>query len=141
MRSERCRGDRGTVTAELAVCLPVLVLFLAVMLSAVSVAGLRVRAQDAAREAARAAARGDDATARQLADQAAPGVALTLVTSGKQVTATAQVSAHLLAHWLPAITVRERATAALEPDASADGATGPNSTGPNSTVPDMTVPP
>jgi len=116
MRSERCRDDRGTVTAELAVCLPVLVLFLAVMLSAVSVAGLRVRAQDAAREAARAAARGDDAAARQLAGQAAPGVVLTFATSGGAVTATARISAHLLAHWLPAVTVQEQATAALEPE-------------------------
>ena len=55
------------MTAELATCLPVLVLLLAVELSAVSVAGQRVRMQDAAREAARAAARGDDATARRLA--------------------------------------------------------------------------
>jgi len=43
------------VTAELAACLPVLVLMLAVAVSAVSVAGVRVRAQDAAREAAREA--------------------------------------------------------------------------------------
>ena len=119
MRSERCHGDRGTVTAELAVCLPVLVLFLSVMLSAVSVVGLRVRAQDAAREAARAAARGDDAAARQLALQAAPGVALTLATSGDEVTAAARVSAHLLVHWLPTVTVQEQATAALE--AGSDG--------------------
>lgn len=106
------------MTAELAVCLPVLVLFLAVMLSAVSVAGLRVRAQDAAREAARAAARGDDVAARQLAQQAAPGVALGLATSGDEVTVTARISAHLLAHWLPAVTVQERSTAALEPDSA-----------------------
>ncbi|HZY74808.1 MAG TPA: TadE family type IV pilus minor pilin [Jatrophihabitantaceae bacterium] len=106
------------MTAELAVCLPVLVLFVAVMVSAVSIAGLRVRAQDAAREAARAAARGDDAVAQQLAAQAAPGAALTLARSGADVTAIVQVSAHLLAHWLPAVTVREQAVAALEPDAA-----------------------
>jgi len=123
------------VTAELAVCLPVLVLFVAVMLSAVSVAGLRVRAQDAAREAARAAARGDDATAQDLARRAAPGVALTLGTSGGEVTATVQVSAHLLAHWLPAVTVREQAVAALEPDASAASATAPGTAAADPTVP------
>ena len=115
MRSERCTGDRGTVTAELALCLPVLVLFLAVVLSAVSVGDTRVRAQDAAREAARAAARGDNTAARELAQPAAPGVELTLTTSGDQVTATVRVSAHLLARWLPAVTVVERAVAAIEP--------------------------
>jgi Flp pilus assembly protein TadG len=154
MRSERCRvacarvlrarrvvgGDGGTVTAELAVCLPVLVLFLAVMLSAVSVAGLRVRAQDAAREAARAAARGDEVAARELARQAAPGVALTLASSGDQVTATAQVSAHLLAHWLPAVTVREQAGAALEPEDTSPVATGPRATAPGASAPDAIAP-
>ena len=116
----RCKrgDDRGTVTAELAVCLPVLVLLLAVALSAVSVAGARVRVQDAAREAARAAARGDDATAQTLAQQAAPGVSVVLTTADGEVTATARLPAHLLAGWLPAVTVEERAVAALEPSSA-----------------------
>lgn len=115
-------GDRGTVTAELATCLPVLVLLLAVALSAVSVAGQRVRMQDAAREAARAAARGDDATARQLAHQYAPGATVSIDRSGGQVTVVAGGSMHLLARWLPSVTVTARAVAALEP--GADGGTG-----------------
>jgi len=88
------------VTAELATCLPVLVLLLAVALSAVSVAGQRVRMQDAAREAARAAARGDDATARRLAQQYAPGARVTIDRSGGTVTVVAGGSMHLLARWL-----------------------------------------
>jgi len=119
------RGDRGMVTAELATVLPVLVLLLAVVLSAVSVAGVRVRVQDAAREAARAAARGDDAAARDLAQQSAPGVTVTLTVSGGEVVADARLSVHLLAHWLPAVTVTGRAVAAREPG-SAPG-TGPGS--------------
>jgi len=103
------------VTAELAACLPVLVLLLAVALSAVSVASLRVRAQDAAREAARAAARGDDGAARRLAATAAPNARVTLLHSGDQVTAVTSVRAHLLVPFLPAVTVTERATAADEP--------------------------
>jgi len=110
------------VTAELATCLPVLVLLLAVALSAVSVAGQRVRMQDAAREAARAAARGDDATARRLAQQYAPGARVTIDRSGGTVTVVAGGSMHLLARWLPSVTVTARAVAAVEPDA--DGATG-----------------
>lgn len=113
------------VTAELAVCLPVLVLLLAVALSAVSVAGLRVRLQDAAREAARAAARGDEAAGRQLAQEYAPGVTVTITAAGDEVTAVAQVRAHLLAHWLPAVTVTEQAVAAREPDPAAPASGAP----------------
>jgi Flp pilus assembly protein TadG len=115
MRSRRPRGDGGTVTAELATCLPVLVLLLAVVLSAVSVAGVRVRAQDAAREAARAAARGDTAAALRLARQYAPGAVITISASPDEVTVVARVPARLLAQWLPSVTVTERAVAAVEP--------------------------
>lgn len=122
MRSRRPSGDGGTVTAELATCLPVLVLLLAVVLSAVSVGGARVRAQDAAREAARAAARGDDAAARRLAQEYAPGAAISIAKSADQVTVVARMKVHLLASWLPSVTVTERAVAATEPtsDASSD---------------------
>jgi Flp pilus assembly protein TadG len=105
------------VTAELAACLPVLLLVLAVALSAVSVAGVRVRAQDAAREAARAAARGDPAAAHRLAASAAPGAVMAIDVSAGQVVAVATVRTHLFARWLPAITVSERAVAAVEPSA------------------------
>jgi Flp pilus assembly protein TadG len=117
MRS-RPHGERGMVTAELAACLPVLVLMLAVAVSAVSVAGVRVRAQDAAREAARAAARGDPGQAQRLAQHAAPGVALDITTQGDEVVAVARVSVHPLARWLPGLTVTERAVAAVEPSAA-----------------------
>lgn len=106
------------VTAELAACLPVLVLVLAVALSAVSVTGARVRVQDAAREAARASARGDAAAAIELAQRAAPGVQVSVTTSGDQVIAVATMQEHLLASWLPSVTVTERAVAAVEPSAA-----------------------
>jgi hypothetical protein len=103
------------VTAELAACLPVLVLLLAVALSAVSVASVRVRAQDAAREAARAAARGDDHNAAELARAAAPGAQIRLQVTGDDVVAIASVRAHLLVPFLPPVTVTEQAVAAREP--------------------------
>lgn len=106
------------VTAELAACLPVLMLVLAVAVSAVSVAGVRVRAQDAAREAARAAARGDPVQARRLAQQAAPGVTVDIATRGEEVIAVARISVHPLSAWLPGLTVTERAVAAVEPSAA-----------------------
>jgi Flp pilus assembly protein TadG len=103
------------VTAELAVCLPVLVLLLAVALSAVSVCAARLRAADAAREAARAAARGDAAAARRLVAATAPGARLTTATLGGDIVATVSWPVHPLAGWLPSITVSERAVAAPEP--------------------------
>lgn len=106
-------------TAELATCLPVLALLLAVAISAVSLTGQCVRVQDAAREAARAAARGDDAMAERLAHQYAPGVAMTITTSDGEVRVVARLRAHPIARWLPPITITERAVSALEPDADA----------------------
>jgi hypothetical protein len=109
------RRDDGMVTAELAACLPVLVLLLAVALSAVSVASVRVRAMDAAREAARAAARGDQATALALARAAAPGAGVRISVAGGEVTAIATVQGQLPVPFLPSVTVSERAVAAREP--------------------------
>src|SRR2546423_6318743 len=117
MRSSRVR-DEGMVTAELAACLPVLVLLLAFVVSVASVGSAAVRAQDAAREAARAAARGDDAAAGRLARAAAPGGALSISSDGDDVTAVVEVRQHLLVPWLPAVTVTGRAVAAAEPTAS-----------------------
>ena len=115
---ERVHGDRGMVTAELAACLPVLMLVLAVALGAVSVVAARVRVQDAAREAARAAARGAAGTGRGLAARAAPGASVSISTAGDDVTAVVSVRVHPFGGWLPAMTVTERAVAAREPDAT-----------------------
>ena len=58
MRS-RFPGDAGSVTAEFALALPLVVMVLAFCLTGLQIAGLQVRLQDAAATAARAAARGD----------------------------------------------------------------------------------
>ena len=115
MRSDRQARDAGMVTAELAACLPVLVLVLAVALTAVSVVSARVRLQDAAREAARAAARGDSAAAHRLAAESAPGAGVQLSASATQVVAIVREQVHPLGGWLPALTITERAVAAAEP--------------------------
>jgi Flp pilus assembly protein TadG len=120
MPSERRRvaGDRGMVTAELAACLPVLVLLLGIALTAVSLVGARVRLQDAAREAARAAARGDPVAAHGLAIGAAPGSAITITRTSTDVLAVARERVHLLGNWLPGISISERSVAAVEPKAA-----------------------
>jgi Flp pilus assembly protein TadG len=103
------------VTAELAACLPVLVLVLAVALTAVAGVAARVRVQDAAREAARAAARGDTAAAHRLAAATAPGGALTLTQDGTDVVAVVRQPVRPLGGWLPGFSVTGRAVAPVEP--------------------------
>ena len=89
----RHRRDRGMVTAELAVAVPAVVLVLALCLAAVRVAVDQVRCVDAARIAARAAARGDPIDrVRSLGRSAAPAGAQVEVHAaplGAAVTVTA----------------------------------------------------
>jgi hypothetical protein len=75
------------VTAETAVVLPVLLFVLAGAVAAVTVLGAQLRCVDAAREGARAAARGEDvATVRALVLRAAPdGVAVSVTRDGEDV--------------------------------------------------------
>jgi Flp pilus assembly protein TadG len=84
------------VTAETAVVLPVLLLVLAASVAAVTVVGAQLRCVDAAREGARAAARGDPVgTVTALVGRAAPDGAVTEVAVGVgevRVTVTAPVS-------------------------------------------------
>ncbi|CAN5335857.1 hypothetical protein BH24ACT9_BH24ACT9_02470 [soil metagenome] len=110
-------ADAGMVTAETAVVLPVLILVLAAALAAVSVVTAQMRCTDAAREGARAAARGESDTAvRQIAASSAPDGSTVSVTRDGD-TATVQVSASvaLLPGLGPSVTVSDSATAALEP--------------------------
>jgi Flp pilus assembly protein TadG len=114
----RTGGDDGMVTAELAAALPVLVLVMLVAVLAVSVAQARVRCADAAREAARAVARGESARAAPLA-AAAAGRAVT-VTAGPQGADLTSVTVRMQLRpvlWLGSMTVSETAVAATEPTA------------------------
>ena len=88
----RARSERGAVTAELALGLPLLLAVTVGLVWLLSVGAAQVRTVDAAREAARAAARGDDiAAAVDLAEQVAPaGVDVTVTRSGEQVVAQAR---------------------------------------------------
>jgi Flp pilus assembly protein TadG len=120
-RRPAIRDDTGMATAELAASLPVLMIILAVALAAVSISGARVRAQDAAGLAARAAARGDQADGRRLFDQtAADGSDLDVTVTATDVTATVRTVVRPLGGWLGSYTIVERAVAAPEPQV--DGA-------------------
>lgn len=89
-------GQRGMVTAELALGLPTLLLVLAVVLTAISASGEALRCQQAARAAARAATDGapDGEVRRIAADQAPPAAAVGLAGAsdgGRRITVRAPV--------------------------------------------------
>jgi Flp pilus assembly protein TadG len=109
-------GDRGAVTVEAALALCSLVVVLALVLAAVSAVAAQLRCVDAAREAARLTARGDQDRAVELARRVAPrGAVVTVTVRGDEI--TARVSVNPVAGMLPGITVGAQAAAILEPAA------------------------
>lgn len=115
----RRRDQRGAVTAELALALPLLLAVTVAMVWLLAVGAAQIRVVDAAREAARAVARGDDvAAARELARRIAPDGARVLVsaTGGRVVV---RASAHVagpggLFDLLPGVEVSARSVALAE---------------------------
>jgi hypothetical protein len=88
-RSRRNRRDEaGSITAELALALPTLVLLLGVGLWLQSAVALQARCQDAARAGARAAARGDadGAIRAALLGVLPPGAEVGISRAGRMVT-------------------------------------------------------
>lgn len=72
VRRATLRRQRGAVTAETAMVLPILALFAVGLAWLVGIGVAHVRCVDAAREAARAVARGDAGEARSLGERIAP---------------------------------------------------------------------
>jgi hypothetical protein len=103
-------GDRGMVTAELALALPALVAVLGVVLAVIAIGLAQVRCVDAAAVAARLAARGEpDRVVRGLALSAAPrGAHLQVASDGRVVTASVSAAIRLpgIGRLLPAYVVR-----------------------------------
>ena len=115
------RDERGAVTAEAAAVLPVLLAVTLLMVWLVAVATAQVRVVDAAREAARQAARGEpDTVAVGHGAKVAPGGAtITVARSADQVrvTAVAEVDGPGgLFAFLPGLTVEAEAVAVREPE-------------------------
>jgi Flp pilus assembly protein TadG len=83
------RSDRGMATVELALAIPVLVGVAAMLLWALGLGTSQVLVVGAAREAARAAARGEtlEAVNRQV-DRLLPGARTTVARSGSEVLVT-----------------------------------------------------
>jgi Flp pilus assembly protein TadG len=107
-------GDRGSVTVEAALALCSLVVVLALALAAVSAVAAQLRCVDAAREAARLTARGEQDRAQQLAHRIAPrGAAVVVTVHGDEV--FTRVSANPVPGLLPRIKVAAEAAAVMEP--------------------------
>ncbi|WP_303631075.1 TadE family type IV pilus minor pilin [Actinomadura madurae] len=115
--------DRGTVTAEIAVALPALVLITAVALWGVTVASVQLTCTDAARAGARAAARGESLTAvRALVEEAVPDGA-TVEVRRDEATVHVDVSTPVrpaAAIGLPPLIVHAHVAAPTEPGTPAD---------------------
>ena len=113
------KTDRGTVTAETAMVLPVLLVVLGVAVWVLACVGTQLRCVDAAHAAARAAARGDaaaavQATARELAPD---GAAVQVSRLGDQVHVRVSAVVRPLGQALGGLAdveVSGRATAAAE---------------------------
>jgi Flp pilus assembly protein TadG len=110
-------GEHGMVTAETAVVLPVLLLVLAGAVAAVTLVAAHLKCVDAAREAARAAARGEDVAAvMAIAGRAGPrGAGGIVSTSGDEVTVTVRARIRPLGPVPLRVTVSATAVAVLEP--------------------------
>ncbi|HEX6755800.1 MAG TPA: TadE family type IV pilus minor pilin [Mycobacteriales bacterium] len=112
------RRDRGVATAELAVALPALFLVIMAGMTAISVLTAQLRCVDAAREAARAAARGETAAiVRSSAAGAGPaGATVAVTTDAESVTVTVSARSGGGRGLLPSFRVAAAAVARREPE-------------------------
>lgn len=112
------RDDRGAVTVEAAIALASIVTVVVLCIGAIVAAALHIRCVDGAREAARLAARGDEAHAISVAETVAPDDArITVRMDGDIVVATVSTTSVLL----PLVDISATAFAAMEPSAEYDG--------------------
>jgi Flp pilus assembly protein TadG len=117
IRRRNGRDERGMVTAETAVVLPVLLFVLAGAVAAVVVVGAQLRCVDAAREATRAAARGEPAAvvARVAADAGPDGSVSEVGGTGETVRVTVSATVSPLGPLPWHIEVSATATGLREP--------------------------
>jgi Flp pilus assembly protein TadG len=111
--------ERGAATAELALAIPLLLSLTIGLVWLLSVGAAQVRMVDAAREAARATARGDPvAEAEARGEQIAPpGSSVVVVSGDAEVVSTATGSVRPpggLLGFLPAVPLHARAVAVVE---------------------------
>lgn len=113
MSARLARDDDGAVTVEAAIGIASLVTVVMLCVGAIAAASAQVRCIDAAREAARLAARGDRAAAVEVAGRVAPADADVAVREdGEFVVATVRAGVPLL----PLVELSAEAVAVREPE-------------------------
>lgn len=113
----RSQRDRGSVTAEFAVLLPVVALLLGVVVALAACASAQLRCADAARVAARVAAIGesDAAVASAARRVAGAGARAAVVRDDAWVVVTVETTVGPTLPLVAGLTVRGTATAWVEP--------------------------
>jgi len=114
------REERGAVTAEMAIALPVLVLFLLVITWGIGVVVANIRCVDAARDVARAVARGDSVeSAIAIGERTGPpGADVNVARDGSDVVVRVDAAVELdwlLLDALPAVRVSAESRLQVEP--------------------------
>jgi Flp pilus assembly protein TadG len=115
----RRQADAGSATVELAVSLPALVLMLFAALTAIMAVRTQLECVDAAREAARSAARGESGTAAG-ARVAPDGASVDVSVGSDTVRTTVSVRLNPLGGRLPGFDITATAVAAMEPGGAGD---------------------
>ncbi|AVP66975.1 TadE family type IV pilus minor pilin [Prescottella equi] len=107
------RGDTGAVTVEAAIAIASIVTVVVLCIGAIVAVSTQVRCIDAAREAARLAARGDRPNAAVAAGRVAPhGAEIEIRDDGAFVVATVRARATLL----PVVELSAESVAVKEPE-------------------------
>lgn len=108
------RWDRGSATAEMAVALPALAVFLLAAVLSVHAVAVKVQVVAAAREAALSAARGEsgEAAARRLAPD---GASVSVSVDGDRAVATVSARVGAVGRFFRQATVEATSSAAVEP--------------------------
>jgi TadE-like protein len=128
-RHDRGRhSDSGMVTVEAAIALCAFVTVLAMVLGGVSMVLDQIRCTDAAREAARLVARGEQNRAADAVNQIAAGATLSITTVGDAI--TVGVIDPAIGGLLPGVHIHAEAYAVREPDADTPPAIPDNSQSP-----------
>ena len=114
------RGERGSVTAETAIVLPVIAVLLVVAIWAIGLVVSHIRCLDAARDVARAVARGEPVEqAHRIGQRSAPaGATVELRRNGDAVTATVRAPTITLPVFggVGSVLIEETATVQTEPE-------------------------
>jgi hypothetical protein len=108
------RWDRGSATAEMAVALPSLMMFLLAGVLAVNAIAVKVQCVAAAREGALSAARGEsgEAAARRVAPT---GASVSVTVDGERAVVTVTAGVGSVGRFLGTFTVKGTSSAAVEP--------------------------